>query len=338
MSRLVPTIGYLLLSATVIGLLGFTVCEAQRFPQLTLLGSEVPAGTVGAVIVVALLAGAVVEMVFEGQRLPRLDPAEVLCREHALNALTVAGGAVVTFVLSVDVGLGGVTASALVALIAAYVIPDYAVPVYCGSFVGMASTHLLYDHSELALAGVIAAIIYVLTACTFPGIGGKLGTVAFAGSVVTALILRRPFVIAAMPDVTTALLIIAYAVIATVLTFWINVTLGHGAVIASAIVGLTGGLVLPAVHPVVGNLLAVVVFCASFAGMCSGERFPKASAMWLVGIVAGLIFVFSMPVGGGAGGKLGTIAFASCLAVRGYSDLVQRKWGRERSPDPASGN
>jgi hypothetical protein len=89
------------------------------------------------------------------------------------------------------------------------------------------------------------------------------------------------------------------------LTFWLNVTLGHGAVIASAVVGITGGLVLPQVYLEIGGTLAVVVFCASFAGMSSGERFPRASMMWLVGLVAGLIFVYSMPVGGGAGGKLG---------------------------------
>jgi hypothetical protein len=329
MDRLIPTTGFLLLSATVIALLGFTIYEAQGLPEMVISGTQVPSSVIGSVVVVALLAGACVEMVFESRRLSRLDPAEVLCREHALNALSVAGGAVVTFVLSIDIGLGGVTASALVALIAAYVIPDYAVPVYCGSFVGMASTQLLYGHGELALAGAVAAVIYVLTACTFPGIGGKLGTIAFAGSVITALGLGRPFLVTAMPDTTTALLIIIYSVVATVLTFWLNVTLGHGAVIASAIVGITGGLVLPVIHPMSGGLLAVVVFCASFAGMASGERFPKASMMVLVGLVAGLIFVFSMPVGGGAGGKLGTIAFASCLAVRGFGDLVKGHWMRQ---------
>jgi hypothetical protein len=73
------------------------------------------------------------------------------------------------------------------------VIPDYAVPAYCGSFVGMTSIQLLFSHGELALAVVIAAVIYVLTACTFAGIGGKLGTIAFAGSMITALGLGRPF-------------------------------------------------------------------------------------------------------------------------------------------------
>ncbi|MBN1247333.1 MAG: hypothetical protein JXC32_06720, partial [Anaerolineae bacterium] len=44
--------------------------------------------------------------------------------------------------------------------------------------------------------------------------------------------------------------------------------------------------------------------------------------MFAVGFVAGIIFVYSMPLAGGAGGKLGTIAFGAVLAVCGWCDLV----------------
>jgi len=328
MNRLVPATGFLLLSITVVALLGFSLYQAQQHPQVMLSGIQVSPGVIGSVVVVGLLLGALIEMVSEARRLADVAPGDVICRHHGYNALSVVVGALFTLLLSVDVGLGAVTASALVAVIAALVVPDYAVPAYCGSFVGMTSIQLLFSYEELAIAAVIAAVIYVLSACTFPGIGGKLGTIAFAGTMITALILGRPFVTTPMPDMTTVVLIIGYAVMAAVLTFWVNVKLGHGAVMASAVVGLIGGLVLPQVYPEIGGTLAVVVFCASFAGMSSGERFPRGVMMWVVGLATGLIFVYSIPLGGGAGGKLGTIAFSASLAVRGFYDLARRRIAR----------
>ena len=328
MNRLVPAAGFLLLSITVVALLGFAIPQAQQHPQVMIAGLQVSPGVIGSVIVIGLLLGAMTEMVFEAQRLTDVPLSEVICRHHGYNVLAVVGGALLTLLLSADVGLGAVTASALVGVIAALVVPDYAVPAYCGSFVGMTSIQLLFSYEELAIAAVIAAIIYVLSACTFPGIGGKLGTIAFAGTMTTAWILGRPFVATSMPDMRTAMLIIGYAVMAAVLTFWVNVKLGHGAVMASAAVGLIGGLVLPQVYPEIGGTLAVVVFCASFAGMSSGERFPRGVMMWIVGLVTGLIFVYSIPLGGGAGGKLGTIAFSASLAVRGFYDLARRRIAR----------
>ncbi len=328
MNRLVPATGFLLLSITVVVLLGFALYQAQQHPQVMLSGIQVSPGVIGSVVVVGLLLGALIEMVSEARRLADVAPGNVICRHHGYNAVSVVVGALFTLLLSVDVGLGAVTASALVAVIAALVVPDYAVPAYCGSFVGMTSIQLLFSYEELAIAAVIAAVIYVLSACTFPGIGGKLGTIAFAGTMITALILGRPFVTTPMPDMTTVVLIIGYAVMAAVLTFWVNVKLGHGAVMASAVVGLIGGLVLPQVYPEIGGTLAVVVFCASFAGMSSGERFPRGVMMWVVGLATGLIFVYSIPLAGGAGGKLGTIAFSASLAVRGFYDLARRRIAR----------
>jgi hypothetical protein len=326
--RLVAGIGFLLLSITVVALLVFAITQAQQHPQVMISGTQVSPGVIGSVIVIGLLLGTLIEMAFEVQRLADVTLASVICRHHGYNALSVVAGALLTLLLSVDVGLGAVTASALVGLIAALVVPDYAVPAYCGSFVGMTSIQLLFSYEELAIAAVIAAVIYVLSACTFAGIGGKLGTIAFAGTMTTAWILGRPFIAAPMPDMRTAMLIVGYAVMAAVLTFWVNVKLGHGAVMASAVVGLIGGLVLPQVYLEIGGTLAVVVFCASFAGMSSGERFPRGVMMWIVGLVTGLIFVYSTPLGGGAGGKLGTIAFSASLAVRGFYDLARRRIAR----------
>ena len=74
---------------------------------------------------------------------------------------------------------------------------------------------------------------------------------------------------------------------------------------------------MPAVYPDgVGSTLAVTVLCASFAGMSSAQRVPYFFQIVLIGLVCGIIFIYSMPLAGGAGGKLGAIGFGSVLAVR----------------------
>jgi len=312
MERWVPALGFLVLSAMVVVLLGFTVYEAWALHSL------------GGFVVAAVLVGAVVEMVREGRRVPCAALSELLQGANLRAALALFLGALLGYVLSVDVGLGAVTAASLVGLMAAAVVPAYAVPAYCGSFVGMTSARLLINHGELAIAALVAALIYLLTLCAYPGLGGKLGTIAFTGSVITGWGLDREFLITPVPAPPVILEIIAYAVVATVVTYWLNHDRGRGPVMASALVSLVGGLVLPALDAVHGPTLAVMVMCASFAGMSSRERFPRGGLMAVVGLVAGAIFIYSMPTLGGAGGKLGTIAFGSALAVQGYAGLLRR--------------
>jgi len=85
----------------------------------------------------------------------------------------------------------------------------------------------------------------------------------------------------------------------------------------SAIVGLLGSLFLPVLHPERGGLLAVMAICASFAGMSAPERVPNEGLIALAGLFTALIFMFTSPYLGGAGGKLGTIAFGSVSSIQG---------------------
>jgi len=312
MNRIIPTIGFLLLSLMVVVLLVFTVYQSWVVHSLW------------GIVATLALGGSLWEILRESKRVPCVQFNEVLSLQNLINVGSVLGGALIAYSLSVDVGLGAVTAAALVALVAALVVPDYAASMYCGSFVGMTSARVLISHWDVAIAGGVAAALYVLASCVYPGFGGKLGTIAFAGSVFTGLGLDREFLITEIPEQPVILLIIVCAVVATAITYWLNVVLGHGPVMASGIVGIAAGLILPALYPEIGGTLAVMAMCASFAGMSSSAHFPRWTMMLVVGLIAGLIFVNSMPLLGGAGGKLGTIAFASVLAVRGYYDLVER--------------
>ena len=228
--------------------------------------------------------------------------------------LSVFVGGAVSYWLNVNMGLGAVVAAALVGVLAGVLMPAYAVPLYCGGFVGMASPKVL-DSTQLLLAAAIAGVIYVLAQDVFNGFGGKLGTIACAGCMLSALCCGKALLTGQVPSGDVSTKIVVTSVIAAVVAYLVNVKMGKGAVMGSAIVGLVGGLVLPALFPEVGATLATVCICGSFAGMSSKARIANEALMVVAGGIVGLVFVYSSPYLGGAGGKLGTTAFGAVIAV-----------------------
>lgn len=88
------------------------------------------------------------------------------------------------------------------------------------------------------------------------------------------------------------------------ITFWISVYMGFGAVVASSLVGILAALLL--------KQYAAAIFCGSFVGMASPECFCYQNVV-IAGAISGLIFVLGKHVFNGFGGKLGTTAFAGCV-------------------------
>ncbi|MFP4180268.1 MAG: hypothetical protein ACLFNZ_08860 [Spirochaetaceae bacterium] len=253
----------------------------------------------------------------------------LLAKTDVYTFFAVFGGAVVTFFINVELAHGAVIASGIVGILAAAVFGKKAVPVFCGSFVGMASPSVFSAYPCIIIAGTIAGIVFVLSRHIFNGYGGKLGTIAFSACIMSSLMLDSPLQRLSPPGWNVGWIILVYSIMGAVITFSINVRLGHGPVMASAIVGLTAGLILPALHgPELGETLAVMVFCASFAGMSGTGRFENELPIAAAGFLCGIIFIYSAPYMGGAGGKLGTIALASVVCVRGWMDILPRYLGR----------
>ncbi len=252
------------------------------------------------------------------------SPPLIELPKDALNFLAVFLGAVLTYWISVDMAVGAVVASALVGVCAATLLKAHAVPAFAGSFVGMASPEL-FGYSGILLAGAIAGLAFVASKRVFNGYGGKLGTTAWAGCLGAALILGRPMLSATVPAWDLGWLLVLYSVGGAVLTFVLSVRFAQGPVMASALVGLAGGLILPSFHgPALGGTLAVMVFCASFAGMSGTVRFRHARLMVPAGVMCALAFMYSAPFLGGAGGKLGTIAFGSVIGLHGLMGIAER--------------
>lgn len=234
-------------------------------------------------------------------------------------------GAVSAHALGVHAGFGPVLGSAVVGLLAGVgtraVTPasDVDSAVYCGSFVGMASTALFPSVVYVLLAGFVAGTAYSATERVFDGYGGKLGTLAFFGCATTAALTTATYPAGQALPLTSVTTVVPVAAAAAVVTAVVNVRLDLGGVVSSALVGLVAGLTLPLLLG--GGTLVMVAFCASFVGMSTPERLADLRYFAAAGAVAGIVFVAVASVFPGAGGKLGTVAFVSCLSIVGADRL-----------------
>lgn len=240
------------------------------------------------------------------------------------NFLAVILGGLATFALTQYFGISAVLASSLVGIIAYIVVPEYEVPAFCGSFVGMASYSLLPGYRYLFLAGLIAGLVYVIGKYSFKGFGGKLGTTAFIGTVLAAVITGQNFAGGSIPESNMIYLLILFSIIGAVLTFVMHNRFKFSAVLSSGLIGVIAALTLPIFYPVNGASLAVMVYCASFAGMSSKDRIPNELVMTVAAILTALIFIFTSPYLNGAGGKLGITAFASVITIKGLAIIFSK--------------
>ena len=235
-------------------------------------------------------------------------------RQDLTDVLAVTIGSILTFWLQSHGSINVVVASAVVGLAGVMFHRSTAIPVYCGSFAGMASAALFDSLPLLLLASALSGLFFAAAKTSFQGFGGKLGTTAFAGSVPTALLFSQGFEPAARPLISSLTALIVASMVAAVITYYLQHRQRWHAVTASAAVGLVAGLFL-STYGVRGSELATMAFCASFIGMANRKRLAHEGAAAIAGAMCALLFAFTAPYFVGAGGKLGTTAFAATVAA-----------------------
>lgn len=319
MNKSIPVIGFLVLSVMALMVFGSAALEAFKTAPVI------------AIAIVVTLVGLLYQLSAEAKTLPGVNAASPFAQKNLMNFAAVVVGALISFTLAQTLGLGAVVGAGLVGLVAGIALPAYGVPLYTGAFVGMASAKLLATHFEIGIAGIIAGIVFVLATGVFDGFGGKLGTIAVSGCFITGICLSGEFSHPAVPSWSVGIPLVICSVISVMAAYYINVNLKRGPVIGSAVVGVIAGFALPALFGTLGSTLAVMSILASFAGMSNAKRFPSIMPMALVGVLAAIIYMYSSPFIGGAGGKLGTIAFASGMAIHGLMELVSGATAKQKT-------
>lgn len=115
--------------------------------------------------------------------------------------------------------------------------------------------------------------------------------------------------------------VLAVSVIAGLATYFVNNRIKRGAVIASSIITLAAGLILPHFFPTTGQLLVTAAACASYAGMISVENALNLLEMAVISLMTGILFIAATGAYVGIGGRLGTIAAISCFAWLGFKKI-----------------
>jgi hypothetical protein len=240
-------------------------------------------------------------------------------KDYPIPVLAIVIGAIATFYLAKS-GMSAVFASSLVGIAGSLLFKRYEIEVFTGSFVGMSSI-IFFTDVGIVLAALIASLVYLMGKNVFVGIGGKLGTSAFAGTLSVALLLNV--------DVYT--LDIAY--INTTLPFWFIVStliasamasmltnqlaqrwFKGSTVLGSSVIGIMGYM-LSLVLGAYGGLFAGTIFAASFAGMSQNKVLKSPQYFMIAGAITAILFLASSTYFLGLGGKMGTSAFIGVIAT-----------------------
>ncbi len=115
--------------------------------------------------------------------------------------------------------------------------------------------------------------------------------------------------------------ILFISVVSGVLTYIASNLLKRGPVIASAIITLASGLVLPHFFPDYGITIAAAAACASYSGMISVENALNLFEMSIISLMTGILFIAANSAYAGIGGRLGTIAAIACFAWLGFKKI-----------------
>lgn len=231
-------------------------------------------------------------------------------------------GMVLTFILNNELGLGPVEGSAIVGILGAVILPKYQVPIYAGSFAGMATTTAFPNYYGVVLAGVLTGLLLAGSKHILTGFGGKLGASGLFGTI-TASLLAGNFIFEKTPVMLNVRFFpLLYFMIAVNVTYYINKINKVGVVLASAIVGLIASILLPVMHgQQLGLTYAGAAFAGAFIGMSSIERLEREEYLLLASILGAFVYEFTMINFVGLGGRMGTTAFVSIMATLGFIEF-----------------
>jgi hypothetical protein len=235
----------------------------------------------------------------------------------AKNLIYLALGSLSTYFLHVYLPFHPVLASSIIGYMGSKFFRKHQVVIYCGSFVGMASSEAMGGFFPLLLATLIAVVLFNLSKDVFVGFGGKLGAIAFAGTLCSAYIFNT---ISHSPDffsLNSQLLTIFYFSLSAFLTFILHKNGGRTSVESSAIIGIALSLLLPIIHVQNASTLMISGFCGSFVGMSTLEKLKKKRYVLLAALLGSFVFIYTQTMFLGLGGKLGAIAFGASIATTG---------------------
>jgi hypothetical protein len=228
--------------------------------------------------------------------------------------------AIGTFSLGHMFQLGAFLSSALIGITGAIFFKRQKTVIYTGSFIGMTHTVFLPDVWCITLAALVTGVIYVFSRHTFVGYGGKLGALSLIGTLTSGYLLGHQPVSLTIPDSTTQIWIVIFAISGTFLTLLIRRYMKHDPVFASSfatllVIGVT--LLMTVSLP---SILIAAFMMGTFTAMANRIVLPRVYLYYIASVISAITMIYSQPFLENAGGKLGTLAFIGVITTRGLVD------------------
>ena len=230
--------------------------------------------------------------------------------------------------------------------------------VFCGSFAGMTSFLGFFKrpafNPQVALSvylciAIVTGLLYVsilrfehtLPKRLFSGYGGRLGAIAFIGSVacllMTGLLIRlllNDFQVVVLKDSAAfsekapmAMILVSAAgsLLTRILATNVGSTVpGLNVVLSASVCGLVGAIFFPSLFPL-GAVASLYWYAGTFAGMSSTSILDSHRGIFLAGAITGVFLAALHYYGNGAGGLLGFSAFLAVIVLKSISEFLNRK-------------
>jgi len=221
--------------------------------------------------------------------------------------------------------------------------------VFCGTFAGMTSIFVFFNRAPFSLGfsrliylciAIVTGSLYVLIMYfehklpkrLFSGYGGRLGAIAFIGSVsclmITGLLIRlisgdfQVVVLkdsAAFSEKAPLAMILASALgsfLTRVLAKNLNSTIpGLNVVLSASVCGFVGGIIFLFL-PTWGPMASLYWYAGNFAGMSSTSILDSHARILLAGAITGVFLARLHYYGSGVGGLLGFSAFLAVIVLK----------------------
>lgn len=242
-------------------------------------------------------------------------------KDHLFDFLAILSGALIVYCLSSDLQLNSVIVVGILAVFSGLLIKRFANEIILGAFIG-AGTFLSSGYLGVIVASSIAAGVYFLLKEVFKGLGGKLGTSAFIGGIITYLIFNEVIVKGHSYSGINVFYVIIISLLAGVLTYILNNEFKLGPITSYGIVLLLGSVFLLFSYTKDFNF-ANIVFGAALVGMTDKSK----QRGYFIAIVASLLFGIFIAIGESflnIGGRGGLLMLMSVLTASGMLEVKSK--------------
>lgn len=258
---------------------------------------------------------------------------EAAYKVDVLDGLTAGIGVILTYVLAHELNFGPVLASSFVGLLGYLILKKYSVAMYCGSFAGMVSAYI-FGYFEVLVIIILCGTFFTFLKHVFTGMGGKLGTIAFIATAITAIIFKKDTLIIVNDLNIIRLILISLS--GVLISFYIQTKLKQSPVISSALPSFIFALVM--IYIVKTHITCTIVFfSASFIGMSTKDRLPNIIYVIIAGLIHAVLFHIYFEFYHGLGGKLGLMALTTMtmtLGIRSIYQIIERKFRIKKANKP----